>query len=346
MNHNTSRVIIETMVRKAIDDIRESPKRSVRNLVDMALTFSNGRFQQRFFSAAQAMLRNENSPYYELAQNVVGHVDTERLVGFGMNLGYNGCTRGARIIRETEETQGFQVPWMLTLHLDTENWDDRAARYRELIAQGEALGICVWQLFARCQPRRALSLAALYPDSAFVVYCRCGDVTARFLDEAGELNNVMLAIRYEENAGELCRTLRERGLLYAVYYAYAAEDAGAILSDDLFYTMEQCSPAFAALVPVPDCPAETRETVTAHVRMLRQEQRFPMLPWEALSDCLLVDGIISGDACVAAVDAEGYLHVCDQGDEKTGSNCFIEDLNYAFRQTLSREKETRGYHEN
>lgn len=331
MKNNTSRIIIETMVRKAIKDIQESPKRSMRNLVDMALNFSNGRFQQRFFSVTQTMLKNENSPYYELAQNVVNHVDTDRLVRFGVNLGYNSCTRGAKTIREIEEKQGYHVPWMLTLHINTENWQSHAERYQSIIGQCEELGIYTWQLFADRHPACALSLVAEHPDSAFIVYCRHNEVTEQFLDEVCELDNLMLAVRYEESAEDFCQILRDRGILYSIYYAYSADDTVPILSDDLFYGIEELSPTFAALVPAVNCPMETRTAVTAHIRKLREEQRFPMLPWEVISDCQMVDGIISGDACVMAFDESGYLHICDNGDEKTDRCLFDEDLKDIFR---------------
>lgn len=315
MKPNTSRIIIETVVRKAIEDMKESPKRSMRNLVDLALTFSDGRFQQRFFSVAQSMLKNENSPYYELVQNVVNHVDTEHLVQFGTNIGYNSCTKGARIIRKIKEKQGYHVPWMLTLPLNTAEWDTQ--KYQRIIDQGEAMGIYTWQLFAGRHSERALPLAAAYPGSAFIVYCSHDDVSAPFLDEVCELDNLMLAVRYEENAEALCQALRERGILYSVYCPYTAEDTASILSDDLFYAIAELCPVFAALVPAANCPMETRTAVAAHIRKLREEQRFPMLPWEAISDCILVDSIISGDGCAMAFDTEGFLHICDSGDETT-----------------------------
>ena len=49
MEHNMSRILIETTVRQTLKGITENPKRSIRNLVDMALHFSEGRFQSRFF---------------------------------------------------------------------------------------------------------------------------------------------------------------------------------------------------------------------------------------------------------------------------------------------------------
>ena len=91
-------ILIETIVRKAIRDIRDSPKRSTRNLIDMALNFSEGRFQSRFFETAQSMLRDENSAYYRLIPDMVVNVDTEKIIHFGINLGYNSCTAGAKKI--------------------------------------------------------------------------------------------------------------------------------------------------------------------------------------------------------------------------------------------------------
>lgn len=48
MTAKTSRIIIKTFVRTALKDADESPERCTRNLVDMALHFSKGRFQQEF----------------------------------------------------------------------------------------------------------------------------------------------------------------------------------------------------------------------------------------------------------------------------------------------------------
>ena len=43
---------------------------------------------------ARAMLNNDNSPYYPLIEDTLRHMDKEKLIEFGMNLGYNGYTRG------------------------------------------------------------------------------------------------------------------------------------------------------------------------------------------------------------------------------------------------------------
>ena len=61
MGNDISRILIETVVRKTLRDMKDSPERSTRNLVDMALHFSSGHFQREFFEMAQEMLQNEHS---------------------------------------------------------------------------------------------------------------------------------------------------------------------------------------------------------------------------------------------------------------------------------------------
>lgn len=115
MNHNFSRIVIETIVRKAITDIQDTPKRSTRNLVDMALNFAEGRFQNRFFQTAQTMLKDENSSYYKLVTDMIPNVDTDKIVMFGLNVGYNSCIVGAKKIRTLEKQDKFHIPWSITL---------------------------------------------------------------------------------------------------------------------------------------------------------------------------------------------------------------------------------------
>lgn len=49
MENNMTRMLVGTFVRKALKDIQECPNRGIRNLVDMTLQFSEGRFLQIFF---------------------------------------------------------------------------------------------------------------------------------------------------------------------------------------------------------------------------------------------------------------------------------------------------------
>ena len=115
MKNDVRRVLIESMIRRTLDDMKENPGRGTRNLIDLGMNFAKGRFQQQFFHEAQEMLENESSAYYPMVQDIVTHVDNDRLLTFGMNIGDNSCTIGAKTIRQIEAEKRFDVPWALTL---------------------------------------------------------------------------------------------------------------------------------------------------------------------------------------------------------------------------------------
>ena len=139
MTAKTSRIIIKTFVKTALKDADEAPERCTRNLVDMALHFSKGRFQISFFEMARTMLNNENSPYYPLIEDALKHMDKDKLIEFGLNLGYNGCTMGAHIVRKIKRTENINVPWLLFLNIDSAH-ENLTESYQPIFDQGKELG--------------------------------------------------------------------------------------------------------------------------------------------------------------------------------------------------------------
>lgn len=136
-----------------LQDSRSSPRRLARNLVDISLNFAKGRFQKRFLSDAQEMLKNPESAYYELVSDQIANVDRKHMVTFGMNLGYNGCTVGAKRIREIEAEQNLNIPWSLSLLLDRERLLINPDSYCRIIEQGRKIGIYVYLFFFMTKTR-------------------------------------------------------------------------------------------------------------------------------------------------------------------------------------------------
>ncbi len=303
MEKTIGRLLVERVVRKAIKDIKESPERSVRNLVDMALQFSDGRFQHRFFDIAHKMLENEDSGYYRLIRDTAALADSEHIYAFGMNLGYNGCTVGAARIRENEKSLGCNIPWAVLLSADPMNM----ASYSNAIAEGEELGIYVWGLFPTQDPAALLPLVSSHPDSAFIFFAGSEDIEPAFVDEAAAAENLMIAVRYDENEINEYLALRERGMICSVWYSYGSEDEELISSGDLFLCTQDISPLFTILIPEPGCPENVRKSVYEAVLAARNEQSYHTIPWSLPDDNRQVDRIISEDDCFAYFDAEGNL---------------------------------------
>ena len=82
MENSVNRIMVNTIVKKAIHDLKADPERTVRNLIDMALKFADTRFQQQFYSGAQSLLTNEKSAYYDLVKDTITQVNEETLLTF------------------------------------------------------------------------------------------------------------------------------------------------------------------------------------------------------------------------------------------------------------------------
>ncbi|MGN0801790.1 MAG: hypothetical protein ACI4MF_04240 [Candidatus Faecivicinus sp.] len=341
MIQNFSRALIEAIVRKTIKDIRDTPQRSTRNLVEMGLHAVDGRFQSQFLRIAQAMLEDEDSAYYRLIADAAATVDTDRLVTFAMNLGYNSCTFGAREIRKLEKRNSFNIPWAISLAIRGSSFPGQAAAYRSVLEQGRSLGIYTWMLFALDGAECLPVLARHEPDGAFVIFCRPEDVTAAFLDEAETANNIMPVILHTDGVEDACQLLRTRRLLYSVYYEYGEMDVPAILGDELLNDTEDLHPVFTALLAKPDCPAPAQQRVYQYVNETRKGQRTPTILWDCINDGLFVDSIISDDPCSAGFDAFGNLHVARKMPAEQRHNLFVQPLREIFQEVFPKEARER-----
>lgn len=331
MENSMSRILIETVVRKTLKDMKENPERSIRNLVDMALHFSDGRFQKNFFRVAQTMLKNENSAYYALLRNTASSVDAERLVCFGMNLGYNSCTLGAKKIRENERELGCNIPWAVAFQIDRPQLSKRLPKYHTAVADGEKLGIYTWILFPQSHPQDMLPLILGHPDSAFFLFCDPNDMDNVFLDSISDVNNLMLVIRYEETAEALYAQIHDSGLLYSAYHAYSQEDTESIINGDLFYSIQQIHPVFTVLLAQSDCPEPLQRRIHQTVIQARNEQSYQTVPLEFYFDNCLIDKIISDDACSAWFDSYGNLYNQTAETDKAICNLFDVGLLASFQ---------------
>jgi len=338
MENSMSRILIETVVRKTLKDMKEDPERSIRKLVDMALNFSEGRFQTNFFQIAQTMLENENSPYYALLRNISSSVDTERLATFGMNLGYNSCTLGAKKIRENEQELGCNIPWTVAFQTEGPQITEHLSEYHTAVADGEKLGIYAWMLFDQSHPQALIPLIHEHPDSAFFLFCDPDDIDTAFLDSIFDVNNLMLVVRYEETAEALYAQIHDSGLLYSAYYTYAQEDIESITNGDLFYSIQQTHPVFTVLLAQQGCTKPIQNAAYQAVVQARDEQSYQTIPLEFYFDNRLIDKIISDDACSAWFDPCGKLY--SRAGEKAKVNCNLFDVGLlsSFQSAFSKSK--------
>ena len=332
MKNDVRRVLIESMIRRTLDDMKENPARGTRNLIELGMNFAKGRFGQQFFRDAQEMQTNENSAYYPMAQDIVTHVDNDRLLTFGMNVGYNGLYEGSKKIRNMEE---HSIPWTISLSITEGKLYDQ---HHRTIDQGEEMGIHTWHLFSNHGIYECLTLAQHHPDSAFVIFCNSNEIGWNVLDYADDIRNISIMVSFDKDADVVCDMLRVSGILYGLYYTYSQKDLECIESGELMHEMEQLHPAFSVLKPQFPCQNTLRDRVYQWIVKARMEQEFKTIPWEMYGDMLLVDSVISEQPHWIGFDEYGQLNI-DQGVDRTyGLNIFVNELPEILKRAFPKQK--------
>lgn len=307
MQKDVTKILVESTVRRTIKEIKESPERATRNLIDLALNFSTGRFQRHFFKTAQKMLHNQKSAYYTLVKQVIDQVDAQTLISFGINLGYNGCTKGAKVIREIEAEKHFDIPWALNLELNEKKDTECPSFYMSVIEQGIRLGIHTYLLFARDIPYRALKYAKSFSECAFILFLTNEQITDDYIEKLKEMKNVMISVRADDGFLDTCQKLREAHILYSVHYPYKEKDKNWILNGNWLEAILPAKPAFAFLLSEAGCSHDVEQEVYQYVLSVRDGQEHPLILMDVKQDSLAIDRIISDGECLAGFDHLGRL---------------------------------------
>ena len=305
------RTIIEATVDKALSEIRADPERTLRKLIDMGQGFAKGPFQKHFFDDAQDMMSNEESAYYQLLKRVITEVDLDRIRTFGLNLGYNGCTKGANNIRSREAALQFNIPWALSFILGTGDGSITTADLDCAITQGKELGVYVYLFFYRDNRlEETLRLLDTHDDCAFILFLNPEFLSVQAIKKLQQRQNILLSVTADQpGTDRTARYLREERFLFALHSVYHAPDVDVCTSPDHMENISAYGPLFYFLLAAEDCQAQNIEAMGRQVDALRNAQRYPVLPIDMMHDMLTIDHVISDDACAVVFDE--YGRACD-----------------------------------
>lgn len=326
MKKDMNRVLVESTVRRTLKSIQESPERATRNLIDLGLEFSNGRFQTRLFKQAQKMLQNQKSAYYDFVKNIVATVDHDIITTFGVNLGYNSCTKGAQRIREIEAEKGFNIPWALNFLINEEKLETEPDFYPSVLRQGQALGIHTYLLFVTGYPEKVLPMIEKEPDCAFILFLHGHQVSPSFMKKMETVKNVMVSVYTNEDMPSACQKLRDANLLYAVHQRYTEQDKESVINGEWLKSVLPVRPAFAFLRADFSCTPQTQDEIYQYVTAVRDEQQVPLIFMDIKQDTLMIDQAISDGECLVGFDVDGSLRTHEGYKRDERYNIFYHPL--------------------
>ena len=311
------RALLESIVGRYLDEIRQDPKRSLRNLVDLGREAAGGKLQQGFLELVQRMLKRADSPYYTLARNAVSTVERGRLLTFGVNLGWNSLVQGGKRLRKLEEQRGHGIPWDLTLRMAAGEDSLTAGDYRRLTGEGMDLGIYSYFLLPEDGPsaEAALALSEDCPGCAFCLLLPRDFDVGTALPRLERCPNVMVGVGsggdgWEQAAGQL----REGRFLYLLYRRYRTADDAEDITSGTWAERILPHAGMAALL-ISGLEGGAPEAVARYARDSRIEQRYPTLVFNFYSDFLDTGGRLSGHPCFLSILPDGTAAGCRDGRE-------------------------------
>ena len=291
-----TRTILDTIVDRAIRDIGEDPQRSLRKLVDMGQMFAKGPFQKRYIGIIQQMLENGGSPYYDLVQDTVRHTDRTGLRTFGINVGWQSWTVGARQIRSVESCEGYDIPWSVTFRLEEAEPSQRANYFR-LLDEGRGLGIYTYFLHCGASDHAieiALDLARQAPECAFPLFLSPGLVES-WMDRLSSLPNLLILLDTGCEDWQAAAALLRKARRFFGYFIRcdSTDCADRVLSGAWVQSLLGHGGSMAFCLPEECCPDTVISRLHTYVETARSGQKQPLMLLDYYQDILLVDGIIS-----------------------------------------------------
>ena len=290
---------------------------------------------------ARAMLNNDNSPYYSLIEDTLRHMDKEKLIEFGMNLGYNGCTQGAHIVRKIQDepkismSRGFFS--LNYLILPTQICAPVIRPSLTRVKNLESMFIVFTLMEIR---KNFLPLIEHNPDCAMILLCNSAAVTEDFAKAAESLNNMLIGVAYDDNTDTTCLVLRDHRLLYSIYRMYTDTESDEILSGSYARFAEEMHCPFVAVLADPGCSASVRENVYKAVVGARVAQKYRTIPIDLFYDIERIGNIISPPSSIIGFKPDGSIYNIGSDGNPLEHNIFNESLRDILKESFSMDQES------
>lgn len=330
-------MMIRAAVKKGINDAIESPRRGIRNLVELGETLAGGPFQREFLHSVLAQLKDESSAYFHIVTEITRRVSPEALTDFGISLGYNSLSHGASIIRNIEASEGFNVPWCLLI--DPSNRGELPpSDISRIIRQGKQLGIYCYLIHIDSSygyREKLLQMLSSEKQCAFVLFCDHNIVDSAFCRALPRIRNaaVLLKLGDYDTVHEAADRLLATGNLCGAFCSDAgSEDFGA--PSKILERAEALGLPITVFIRTKKHRLSGTNGVYRQFVYIREHLEVPVLPIDLYDDIAHADAIISSEACIVSIWGDGTMALKRADTE--GETCSFSIHETSLREALSR----------
>ena len=325
-----ARAIIDATVDRGLREVAEDPKRSIRKLTDLGKQFSKNRFLEEIYGMMQDLLRNDDSPYYTVIENLLRNTDRQGLKDFGINIGYHSLTFGGKRIRGEQSEKNYYTPWALTMRIAPDLPNTLSVQeIKSCVTQGMPLGIFTYVIHYRGRLSalpELLTMVAEMRDCSFFISYPDQALGAQHVELLTKCTNILSLFSSEDgNTEENIRALRAAKCLCGIYQPYNDKSYREIVTDKNLKKLAGYQCGFVILSPDDGTSYKTREAALQFCKDARTHPTHPFILFDAEGGVREVDHIVSGN--------HNYLEILENGDLRTQDG-IISD----FRHTIALEQ--------
>ncbi len=303
-----ARAMIDTLLSKAMKDIKNDPERGFRNTVDLVLNLQRGNFSKTLFTMVQKMLTDQSSAYYRLIKNISDNVKDEYFKEFALNVGYNSCASGAKKVKEKESELGINVPWCISIFSSADKeWSEFTD---SIVTQGKALGVYLYQIRNEMAfSEQAIKIYKKHKDCAFVLLVDSSEVTDKSISSLSKVSNILISITgssYDDMA-RAADILNKHERFFAAHMTYDDNNYEELLSDSTLKTMENFTNSFVFYIPGSSCSEAVFDKTRQIVRNIRDSQHYAYVIMDMKADIADIDKTISNHSSSVFFKEDGTI---------------------------------------
>lgn len=307
-----ARAMIDTLLTKAMKDIKNDPERGFRNTIDLVLNLQRGNFSKTLFTMVQKMLTDQSSAYYRLIKNISENVRPEYFKEFAMNVGYNSCAVGAKTVKSKEAELGISIPWCISFcSCDDKAWPNFVD---SIVSQGKSLGVYLYQIYGSLAfSEQAMKIFKKYKDCAFVLLADSSEITEKRIAALSKLNNILISITGDsfDDMAQASDILNKHERFFAAHMFYDDNNYERLLSDEVLKTMENFTNSFVFYIPSISCSDYIFDKTRGLVRGIRDNQRYAYVIMDMKSDTADIDKTISSNSSSIFFNRNGSVVTVD-----------------------------------
>ncbi|MCR5148873.1 MAG: hypothetical protein K6C35_07895 [Eubacterium sp.] len=312
LKNDLNRILIENAVRLNLKNFENDEKRCIRRLIDTGLSVSKKNSEKSTFDDIRALFADDDSKYYPATSNLFRNLSRDRLINFGVNLGYNCFNKGAKTIEHLEKTTGKTIPWIADMDVTLQNEAKyRTETFNKLLNHYSNFGINAYIIRFEQNIPEDTYLAILktleeFQYTNFMLILPDEVLSNKILLAMDKLNNIILVLNMDHSSyREMLEKAEAMQLINATLFKINDGFSDKIKESDLFVKVSKNLCPIVIFDVTKDISESEKNAFISGLSSLRANPPEPIFMMNLENDIQSINRSISGKEVSTHINVKG-----------------------------------------